>query len=112
MNALLRNNAFSKETIIEPVPSAAAVRLATVKGERAIQASQGFPLRPNLQVLSEAIPLFHLPKSPRLLDRARCRGMERRSVLAPAVGASFRAAKKSADRLRNHAARRNGRTRH
>jgi hypothetical protein len=60
MNALLRNNAFSKETIIEPVPSAAAVRLATVKGERAIQASQGFPLRPNLQVLSEAIPLFYI----------------------------------------------------
>jgi hypothetical protein len=60
MNALSKHDVFSKDAIVERVPTAAAMRLVAVDSEQAAECSRDFPRRPNLQVLSEAIPLFYI----------------------------------------------------
>ena len=60
MNALPKHDVFSNDALVERVPGAAAIRLVDVNSEQAVEPRQDFPRRPNLQILSEAIPLFYI----------------------------------------------------
>jgi hypothetical protein len=60
MNTLPNEIAFSRSVTIGRAPRAAAMRLVVENRKRAIKAPRKFPPRPNLQVLSETIPLFYI----------------------------------------------------
>jgi len=60
MNALRKKHAFSQAATVEPVPRAGAVRLVAIDGKPTAPAAQAFPQRPELDMLNETIPLFHI----------------------------------------------------
>jgi hypothetical protein len=53
-------NTLCRDMTIERAPLSAAMRLTAVRREQAAEAPRQFPRRPNLQVLSENIPLFYI----------------------------------------------------
>lgn len=56
-------SAFSKRVIVRRRTRAAAMRLVVENRKQAIKAPRKFPRRPNLHVLSEAIPLFYIGRN-------------------------------------------------
>jgi hypothetical protein len=59
MNALPKQHAFANETRFERTVGP-AMRLVAESREKAVKTLPKFPQRPNLQVLSQSIPLFYI----------------------------------------------------